>query len=86
MADYTLTICLDERSKELVGEDIVSLICCRMVRLFPKGGYHFPSVDEEVDWDFYKCVLPIPGTSLSLVLKWNKIRDIPRIDILLIII
>ena len=25
-----------------------------------KGGYHLPSVDEEVDWDFYKCVLPIP--------------------------
>ena len=21
---------------------------------------HLPSVDEEVDWDFYKCVLPIP--------------------------
>ena len=25
-----------------------------------KGGYHLPGIVEEIDWDYYKCVLPIP--------------------------
>ena len=87
MADYTLDRVLDERSKELVGEGHRFFDLLRNGKtIVRKGGYHLPSVDEEVDWDFYKCVLPIPETSLSLVLRWNRIRDIPRINMLLIII
>ncbi len=61
MADYTLDRVLDERSKELVGEGHRFFDLLRNGKtIVRKGGYHLPSVDEEVDWDFYKCVLPIP--------------------------
>ena len=61
MADYTLDRVLDERSKELVGEGHRFFDLLRNGKtIIRKGGYHLPSVDEEVDWDFYKCVLPIP--------------------------
>ena len=41
-----------------------------------------PSVDEEVDWDFYKCVLPIPEDQFIFSPEMEQIRDTPRVDIL----
>lgn len=61
MEGYTLDRVLDERSKELVGEGHRFFDLLRNGKtIIRQGGYHLPSVQEEVDWDFYKCVLPIP--------------------------
>lgn len=61
MAEYTLGRVLDERSKELVGEGHRFFDLLRNGKtIIRKGGYHLPNVEEEVNWDFYKCVLPIP--------------------------
>lgn len=61
MLNYTLDRVLDERSKELIGEGHRYFDLLRNGKtIIRKGGYHLPSVDEEVNWNFYKCVLPIP--------------------------
>lgn len=60
-AEYTLDRILEERSKELVGEGHRFFDMLRNGKtIIRRGGYHLPNVVEEVNWDYYKCVLPIP--------------------------
>ena len=52
---------LEERSKELIGEGHRFFDMLRNGKtIVRKGGYHLPGIVEEIDWDYYKCVLPIP--------------------------
>lgn len=60
-AEYTLDRVLEERSKELIGEGHRFFDMLRNGKtIVRKGGYHLPGIVEEIDWDYYKCVLPIP--------------------------
>lgn len=61
LAEYTLDRVLEERSKELIGEGHRFFDMLRNGKtIIRKGGYHLPNIVEEVNWDYYKCVLPIP--------------------------
>lgn len=61
VSEYTLDRVLEERSKELVGEGHRFFDMLRNGKtIIRKGGYHLPGIVEEIDWNYYKCVLPIP--------------------------
>lgn len=56
-----------ERRKELVGEGHRFFDALRNgVKLIRKGGYHLTGAPEEIDWNYYKCVLPIPAAQFQL--------------------
>lgn len=60
-SDYTLDRVLEERSKELVGEGHRFFDMLRNGKtIIREGGYHLPNVVKEVNWDYERCVLPIP--------------------------
>ena len=56
-AEYTLDRVLEERSKELIGEGHRFFDMLRNGKTIVRKG---PGIVEEIDWDYYKCVLPIP--------------------------
>lgn len=61
MDEYTLDRVLDERSKELVGEGHRFFDMLRNGKtIIRRGGYHLPGIPEEINWDYTRCVLPIP--------------------------
>lgn len=73
VANFTLTRVLTERRKELIGEghryfDILrnGLKVDRQLDL--QYGYHLPNVPTDIDWNFEKCILPIPINQF----KFNK--------------
>lgn len=59
-AEFTLDRVLDERAKELVGEGHRYFDLLRNgKKIVRRGGKHLPNAPEEIDWNYYKCVLPI---------------------------
>lgn len=72
-ANFTLARVLTERRKELIGEghryfDILrnGLKVDRQLDL--QYGYHLPNAPTDIDWNFEKCILPIPVNEF----KFNK--------------
>ena len=62
MANYDLDRVLTERRKELVGEGHRYFDLLRNgKKIIRKGGYHLSTAPEEIDWNYEKCVLPIPA-------------------------
>lgn len=59
-ADFTLDRVLDERRKELVGEGHRYFDLLRNgKKIIRRGGKHTLGAPEEIDWNYFKCVLPI---------------------------
>lgn len=64
--EFTLDRILDERSKELIGEGHRFFDLLRNGKtVIRKGGNHLPNIIEEIDWNFYKCILPIPSDQFT---------------------
>ena len=60
--EFILDRVLDERSKELIGEGHRFFDLLRNGKtIIRKGGYHLSNVVEEIDWNYNRCVLPIPS-------------------------
>lgn len=60
--EFILDRVLDERSKELIGEGHRFFDLLRNGKtIIRKGGYHLSNVVEEIDWNYDRCVLPIPS-------------------------
>jgi hypothetical protein len=66
--EYTLDRVLDERRKELVGEGHRYFDLLRNGISFRRsGGYHYNAAAEyDIDWNFYRCILPIPLDQFKL--------------------
>lgn len=63
---YDLDRVLTERRKELVGEGHRYFDMLRNGKMIVrKGGYHLDNAPEEIDWNFTKCVLPIPAAQFT---------------------
>ena len=64
--EYTLDRVLDERRKELVGEGHRYFDMLRNGKtIYRSGGKHLLSTPSEVNWDYFKCVLPIDRTQFT---------------------
>ncbi|MCD7924277.1 MAG: RagB/SusD family nutrient uptake outer membrane protein [Bacteroides sp.] len=60
IADFSLDRVLDERRKELVGEGHRFFDMLRNGKtMYRSGGKHLMNTPAEVNWDYYKCILPI---------------------------
>lgn len=60
VVEYILDRVLEERSKELIGEGYCFFDMLRNGKIIVcKGGYYLLGIVEEIDWDYYKCVLLI---------------------------
>lgn len=65
-ADFTLDRVLDERRKELVGEGHRYFDLLRNGKtIVRRGGKHTLGAPEEINWDYFKCVLPIAKTQFE---------------------
>ncbi|MDR0661531.1 MAG: RagB/SusD family nutrient uptake outer membrane protein [Prevotellaceae bacterium] len=59
--DYTLDRVLDERRLELIGEGHRYFDLLRNGKTYQRtGGYHYGAANMVINWDFERCVLPIP--------------------------
>lgn len=67
MDQFTLDRVLLERRKELIGEGHRFFDMIRNGRtIYRKGGYHLANVPQEIDWNYYKVVLPIPAEQFKI--------------------
>ncbi|MDR0699388.1 MAG: RagB/SusD family nutrient uptake outer membrane protein [Tannerella sp.] len=66
--EYTLERVLDERRKEFVGEGHRYFDLLRNGISFSRsGGYHYnAATGYDIDWNFYRCILPIPLDQFKL--------------------
>lgn len=61
MDEYTLERVLEERRKELVGEGHRFFDVLRNgMKIIRTGNLHLENAVKEIDWNYEKCVLPIP--------------------------
>lgn len=61
MDEYTLERVLEERRKELVGEGHRFFDVLRNgMKITRTGNLHMENAVKEIDWNYEKCVLPIP--------------------------
>jgi hypothetical protein len=67
-AEYTLNRVLDENRKEFIGEGHRYFDLLRNGISFQRsGGYHYrAATGYDINWDFYRCVLPIPLDQFKL--------------------
>lgn len=64
--EFTLDRILDERRKELVGEGHRYFDMLRNGKtIYRSGGKHLQGTPAEVNWDYFKCVLPIDRTQFT---------------------
>ena len=65
-ADFTLDKVLEERRLELIGEGHRFFDMLRNGKtIVRKGGKHLSGAPEEINWDYFKCVLPISQTQFT---------------------
>lgn len=61
IAEFTVERVLQEKSKELIGEGHRYFDMLRNgMKITREGGYHLTGAPEEIDWNYEKCVLPVP--------------------------
>ncbi|MBQ6958028.1 MAG: RagB/SusD family nutrient uptake outer membrane protein [Bacteroidales bacterium] len=66
-SDFTLDRVLTERRKELVGEGHRFFDALRNGKTIKReGGVHLIGVPSDIDWNYEKCVLPIPVDQFQL--------------------
>ena len=66
-AEFTLDRVLTERRKELVGEGHRFFDALRNGKTIRRqGGVHLVGVPTDIDWNYEKCVLPIPVDQFQL--------------------
>ncbi|MCQ2146413.1 MAG: RagB/SusD family nutrient uptake outer membrane protein [Bacteroidales bacterium] len=66
-ADFNLNTVLEERRLELVGEGHRYFDALRNhVTIKREGGLHLIGAPTDIDWDYEKCVLPIPVSQFEL--------------------
>ena len=66
-AEFTLDRVLKERRKELVGEGHRYFDALRNNQTITrKGGWHLDGIPEEINWDYTKCILPIPKEQFQM--------------------
>ncbi len=66
-SEFNLDRVLLERRKELVGEGHRFFDLLRNGKtIVRKGGLHLPNAPEEIDWNYERCVLPIPVAQFKL--------------------
>ena len=66
-AEFTLDRVLKERRKELVGEGHRYFDALRNNQtIIRKGGWHLDGIPEEINWDYTKCILPIPKEQFQM--------------------
>lgn len=65
-SEFTLDRVLNERRKELVGEGHRYFDMLRNGKtMYRSGGKHLQGTPAEVNWDYFKCVLPIDRTQFT---------------------
>lgn len=78
-SEFTLDRVLKERRKELVGEGHRYFDALRNNRtIIRKGGWHLEGAPEEINWDYTKCILPIPKEQFQMNPDMQQNPGYPR--------